>query len=917
MTGATDPGAAAGGGRSRSRGGGGGERGGERGGSSSSSSDPRATVRLAPSHTFVTPSLTWESSGVASALSRACASCKTCKEIVSSSPWLLRTLHSIQDAAACNAGSDAKTAVQLRLSLGIAAEEALRERAARLVPVSPSASDQHQHLKPRHLQLFHDAFLVSVFVSAHANWLIMREEDAELSVEPTLHLACNCLSSPSLAYLYSARSMQSKFSKESVLVLQMLTRCLNPGTRGWEPVVASALKTNLSKRVLCRELIVCLTGMHPSVHPACRPTWKERATAERFLLFYLFTEAANADLQACALYLKETCRRMLCDVFASEMPLLSAHDHLSHPCRTLCRPPLSAPHPSFAAAMAAFASAGSAIAAMEGLGEEGGTEETSVLACALRPAFAQAGAQAPHRRWTPGWLGKGSLAFSSEIGCLCYAEGVWAKSFKSNFALLWALYRARGVRLVRADPAQYDALNGMLACNRLCASVPVPDALRLQRLALRTPSASLLTLNEALALLGYDPSKLPKTADPKDVLGITRGIAQALGERCLADVLLFARAAWIASKLVVIRLGTDKANAQCRAVLRRMKRDLPPGGADLVATCESTLPDHCRSLMVCCECARVTNAHVVSGMCDEKKITPFNELGLSQSMVEYGSMFVERKGADTGASLICAKRTSAALRACQTFQEKLERTDVEGGVAVDAETVRSVRRLLCGEVVASSSSSSSDDVGTSKLRRDAKVCMEQRRCSTSCGTFPMLKIPMLGRAVRILGHTYVLCEVCATCVRLTGVHRLGSKLCCLRCDAEMMQAGQPSSSAPSKRRKLASTAAICRYCGNVDPCKSGQRWKEVKSPLDTAGENATLPIPLRKCFYCPVHYRNWMVQAHRVLQTKVILAHISINARPVIQSDTDELQLHAKKAQTASAKRKMRTLSAASATRRG
>ena len=38
---------------------------------------------------------------------------------------------------------------------------------------------------------------------------------------------------------------------------------------------------------------------------------------------------------------------------------------------------------------------------------------------------------------------------------------------------------------------------------------------------------------------------------------------------------------------------------------------------------------------------------------------------------------------------------------------------------------------------------------------------------------------------------------------------------------------------------------------------------------------------MRKVFYCPTHLRTWLTQAHRVLETKVILAHISTNAKPV------------------------------------
>lgn len=41
--------------------------------------------------------------------------------------------------------------------------------------------------------------------------------------------------------------------------------------------------------------------------------------------------------------------------------------------------------------------------------------------------------------------------------------------------------------------------------------------------------------------------------------------------------------------------------------------------------------------------------------------------------------------------------------------------------------------------------------------------------------------------------------------------------------------------------------------------------------------------------YCPTHYRGWLGNAHRVLDTRVILSHIAHNAKPVFGAiPTDE-----------------------------
>jgi hypothetical protein len=80
-------------------------------------------------------------------------------------------------------------------------------------------------------------------------------------------------------------------------------------------------------------------------------------------------------------------------------------------------------------------------------------------------------------------------------------------------------------------------------------------------------------------------------------------------------------------------------------------------------------------------------------------------------------------------------------------------------------------------------------------------------------------------------------------------------------------------------------AAVCRYCTAEDTARSASRWKVVKAPLDTAGENSSLPPPLRTVVYCPQHWRSWLVHAHRVLPTRVILSHIAHNAKPIFSTE--------------------------------
>ena len=72
---------------------------------------------------------------------------------------------------------------------------------------------------------------------------------------------------------------------------------------------------------------------------------------------------------------------------------------------------------------------------------------------------------------------------------------------------------------------------------------------------------------------------------------------------------------------------------------------------------------------------------------------------------------------------------------------------------------------------------------------------------------------------------------------------------------------------------------VC-VCSQVDPRRSGARWKLVKSPLDQSGQNARLPPPLRFVHFCPSHFRTWIPMCMKTMPTRVILSHIVYGAKP-------------------------------------
>ena len=166
-----------------------------------------------------------------------------------------------------------------------------------------------------------------------------------------------------------------------------------------------------------------------------------------------------------------------------------------------------------------------------------------------------------------------------------------------------------------------------------------------------------------------------------------------------------------------------------------------------------------------------------------------------------------------------------------------------------------------------------------KLRRDIKNCYEQHARATACGDVPLVCIDVLGRAVRVFGDWYTICAFCGALARVLPTSRFRSEPCCMRCDVTMVY-GKPT------HDQMVATvprpeAPKCRFCGKPEPPNAATKWRSVLSPLDSGGRNESVPPPLRKCSYCPTHFRPWLVAAHQTLGTKVILSHISSRAKPV------------------------------------
>jgi hypothetical protein len=271
---------------------------------------------------------------------------------------------------------------------------------------------------------------------------------------------------------------------------------------------------------------------------------------------------------------------------------------------------------------------------------------------------------------------------------------------------------------------------------------------------------------------------------------------------------------------------------------------------------------------VCTECHRVANAHVAGG-----SSAPFNEFGVTSCQIA-----IECMASDSPVRLHCAKRSSSALRTALAYEAEMKRRCIE---------CEDVDGAAIGRLTTLRQASSVDSGVAARFRRDSKNALEQRPSAVACGEHPMVVVPIIGRAVRIYKAWYALCAYCAALVKVQPhLHRYGIEICCLRCDDALMRRALPVESRPSASASTRPSAEqTCRYCGCV--CEgSAVGWRRIKAPLDVAGPNALLPPPLRHVWYCRQHYRGWVSQAHRVLETRVVLAHLAHNAKPLYGADT-------------------------------
>ena len=772
-------------------------------------------------------------------------------------------------------------------------------------------------------QLYFDAYAIATWTSAHAEWLTIRSAAADDddhandandandvdtdTLTPSVCLVPCAFGSYDVTSLYARRTCPKSCPKHTLSLLQMLSRATNPGGRGWEPVLQTSLKIPGVRRIVTREFEICFAGLHPHLHPSLRPDWKARHAIIHVTTEMLANEKTVNDVSHAAVYSKEVVRRLLASTLAELPAMHGAMILLNHPTKHLLTPPLELPHHGMVASMLAFVEAGKALA--DAAANAAGAElsmstaiKNAFAALAIQPNRAQAPpvvsttpAKYPGLKWSLGWLGKGGSDVVSKRTLLSLAGEAWSSAFKLNFIAFWAHSASHNVRATRLDVVQHAALHDLNMVTKMCAKIPRHEQLRINRLAMTDPFASLKTIEEVSADLNLEK---PKNADGTlfDLSSIPlskfspKVVFELYTTADVTRLLFYARAAALRSYVTVFEMADSTARKQAIAMLYRHRAQPSADSiramttAELVDLCYTTLPSHSTHICVCTCCQRVCNACVRSAAtASERSVGLFNEFGIAQSMIRY------RPANDTSGEkgqLLCARRASAALRSALGLREFMTQRKVENEQVADPLANTDFLKTNF-----SNTTTASGESGISvRLRRDVKNALDMPRGGGVCGQLPLVTLPIIGRAVRIYNEDYALCALCGALVSPTSSHKFGSEICCLRCDGHLLFDHTERPMEKVIRQKA--LKVVCRYCGSVDPLRSGVRWRQVRSPLDVAGANATLPAPLRRVWFCPTHYKNWLPNACRLMSSRVILAHIATGARPVDlgQKKSKELQ---------------------------
>lgn len=746
-----------------------------------------------------TLSTDWEGAGVCAALRRTAAALGD----ATIAPWMLGG--SVAESARRGGPSTPARLCAARVRAGARLEAHL----ARACDADSAAPSEATAPPP----LWFDAYAAATWTSAHAHALALASVRQRPVCMPALSAQPCASSARCLARLLERVACATRpvraVPEDAQRLCALLTRCTNPSVRGWISALSNALASVGARATVLHAVRACALGLHPYLPPAARRPWPDRLRAQLAPSSALFR---SDELLRAPLFTKEAVRMAIAFQLAHAPCLLQILRAMRHPACMAGRSALVA----VALHRAADEPTGAAIDARF----ERETQGTG---------------------WRLGWMGKcTSTGCARATPLAAVVDALHYETFKAQFAPFWIHARTHGTRATRLEAAQHRAMHQSNAVTRAANALDPLVALRVQRAALETAGAALLSASEVARLLGLGA-----------VVGLDERCAQrgacaalrALPAAHASQLLAFGRAARARELVRVVALGARTADAQARAVRARAR-----------IAADAPLPRTFARLFVCSVCRRVATPHVDG---EHASGAAHAELGVSACQLRVPTC------ATRAPSLICAKRPSAAWRQARATELAIKRRRLdERAVRERAVRVATTQLDTTGGIAA-------------RFRRDCRTAFGQPPALVGCAERALLEFDLMGRAVRVLGAWHALCATCGVVFRVQATVRWnGALVSCAPC----ARAG-----ATAARATVASKAdaRCCRFCGLV---RSQAAFTRVHAPLDTSGANEHTPPALRHVHYCRACYRPWVADAHRALSSQQVLAHLALGARPVIDA---------------------------------
>ena len=268
-----------------------------------------------------------------------------------------------------------------RLALGAAIEAAFCESDARDAPATHAA------------RTYNDAYLVAVWTSAHAQYISYIQSGVEDPPPPSINSVPNAASELDFSDVFARRTCLRSCHKPAQPLLRVFMRCTNPGARGWDSLLDSALSNSMAARLIIgNATTIALAAMHPYISPARRPNWFCRMQIMRLAQHRLTDADVRAAVVETAVATKECVRRLLATNMVASLATQNALRDLKHPLGLLSSPPMALPPRGLETSMEMFAVAGSWMV------------ESGDYAASVNRAFSTDG------KFDPSWLGAPAAA---------------------------------------------------------------------------------------------------------------------------------------------------------------------------------------------------------------------------------------------------------------------------------------------------------------------------------------------------------------------------------------------------------------------------------------------------------------------------------------------------------------------------